>query len=104
MNREEFEIIKGISCGEITPQELVKKLQNKEPRCLLSGYTLTRRSFVIDLGFDGSITKYVDDEEKPINNILDCIPNKRVYPAKSDFEFCQILQSYGIEIPFTCFI
>lgn len=103
MNKREFDILQGNYPGNITAEEIYNKLWNKKPRILLYGYTISRKSFVIELNFDGKICKYVDDIEISFNNINDCVPSKRVYPAKSDFEFCKLLQSYGIDIPFTYF-
>ena len=35
---------------------------------------------------------------------LKCVPDKRVYPERCDYEFCKLLYSKGINIPFTTFV
>jgi hypothetical protein len=102
MNIEEFEKLKNID--EIENLITVNDMINKEPRTLIYGYTIDRDTFeiIIDYG-DGEIKKFIDDVEYIIESNYDFIPNKRVYPAKSDFEFCKLLIQRGIDIPFTIF-
>lgn len=77
------------------------------PRTLLFGYNSAKNSFHVYL--DGGyihrliytwreeILSHREEEEM---DIRDMIPDKRVYPASTDFEFAKLALGRGIEIPF----
>lgn len=82
-------------------------------RTLMFGYNCNRDTFHL-YWMNGAIhsvyynwtTKRLADfplifKEKILASI--CVPNKRVYPARCDYEFCKLLLSKGVYIPFTTF-
>lgn len=110
MQKEQFNKLKEMNaCNLITAEQLTSRID----RTLLYGYTCDRRTFHVYLK-DGEIYAIVYDmpfeEQTPralssicVNSNQDYIPDKRVYPAKSDYEFCSLLISRGVDIPFTFF-
>lgn len=105
MNKEEFKIL----TTSIDSKNLitVDRMVNKEDRTLIHGYTCERHTFDVEL-IDGVIEVWVTPfGEKPkrveVKSNHDFVPDKRVYPDQSDFEFCMLLQQSGIDIPFTTF-
>lgn len=102
MTKQEYDLLYGNN-NLIT----VNDLRNKEDRILIHGYTLERDTFIIELN-NGKFIKIIEQyNKKPvflsIETNYDFIPDKRVYPKSSDFEFCKLLISRGIDIPFTSF-
>lgn len=98
MNLTEYEEIqKGQKL--ITIDDLV----NKSDRVLLYGYTIERKDFTILL-LRGKIIKVVNYKESEITTNDDYIPNKRVYPHHSDYEFCSLLMNKGYDVPYTTHI
>jgi len=82
-------------------------LNNLQDRTLLYGYDCARITHHVYLK-NRKIYAVVYDYNKElvINNIHkneDYVPNKRLYPARCDFEFCCILKDKGIYLPFTTF-
>lgn len=90
----------------------IDDLKDKSDRTLIHGYTCDRDTFDIVLS-GGQIRKYVTEKmdvapwyiqrEMEIVQNEDYIPNKRVYPDRSDFEFCQLLIHRGYRVPFTTY-
>lgn len=84
-----------------------KDLTNKQNRTLLYGYTLERNTWHVYLKDNAIYTVVYGYKEEPkeciVKDNFDYIPDKRVYPAKSDYEFCSLLIRQGINIPFTSF-
>lgn len=83
-------------------------LQDYTDRTLIYGYTCDRDTFHIYLeGGEvcGCIYGFKAEEVTPLDlkTLEQCIPNKRVYPHGCDLEFCEMLISRGIYIPFTTF-
>lgn len=107
MRRGEYE---ALNAPEPTAAvvNLVAPLQNRRDRTLIWGYTTARDSFHVYLQ-DETIFRivYGRDWAEAIRgqHFLPSrlVPNKRVYPEASDFEFCKLLMSHGVEIPFTTF-
>lgn len=97
MTIEEYNMLNGIN-NFIT----VDELKNKKDRVLIYGYTLERQTFIIRLQ-DGKFIKTIGGDSKIIEHNSNFIPDKRVYPAESDYEFCSLLLSRGVFIPFTTF-
>ena len=100
-----------------TVRELVIRAENicgsKINRTLIYGYTCERRTFHVYLK-DLKIYVVVYDNDyatgKPapknmrqitVTSNRDFVPDKRVYPERSDFYFCKLLRERGVEIPFT---
>lgn len=84
-------------------------LVDQTPRTLLYGYTCDRETWHVYLA-DGAIHKVVYGYPKSLElyvhqsqglTLEDCVPNKRLYPEACDFEFCSLLTSRGINLPFT---
>lgn len=89
-----------------------RDLENQENRTLLYGYTVDRETFHVYLR-DGEIytvieRKIHDTPNKPsefrreleqiqVGQNENYVPNKRIYPEYSDFEFCHLLMRGGIE-------
>jgi len=92
------------------PKEVLlgKNLINNLNRTLLYGYTCDRDTWHVYLE-DGIIYTVVynarEDEIKfnivPINDNQDFVPNKRLYPARCDYEFCRLLKEHGVDMTFT---
>lgn len=97
-----------------TPQEqyiLVLHEVFGRDRTLIYGYNTNRDTFHLYLKdkqihsvyYNGVTGKLVGTPRSFSGKIRadDCVPNKRVYPARCDYEFCKLLLSKGIYIPFT---
>jgi hypothetical protein len=109
MTREQLEDVRDTNPIEnlITANDL----KNKEDRVLISGYTCDRTTFITELK-QGKIVTYLADSlykkgkvykrntYLEIEENSDYIPNKRVYPHKSDYEFCKLLEERGVGITF----
>lgn len=90
-------------------------LRNQEDRTLLYGYTCERLTWHVYLkdGVIHTITYNQTFENEGVNahqiteidikDNKDYVPNKRVYPALCDFEFCMLLRQNGVDIPFTTY-
>jgi len=84
-----------------------------ETRTLLYGYDGDRRTYHVFqhdrelhlvIYTPGSGGPNIHDHKHDLTlAIEDIIPNKRVYPALSDFGFCQALMNKGVGIPFTTY-
>jgi hypothetical protein len=115
MNKSQYN---KLSQKEVQPTTIgFSDLVNKKDRTLLYGYTIERDTFHVYLknkfihihiyGWDtddlqrGKFTKIT--KRGRVLPVEELIPNKRVYPAKSDYEFCKKLLDMGCEIPFTTF-
>ena len=101
MTKEEFEQFYETDDSYIT----VDDLTNTSPRDLIYGYTKDRETFILQLDDGGSFVRHYGSGESTMKEILPeiCIPNKRVYPDASDYEFCTLLKERGIIIPFTIY-
>ena len=90
------------------PPLTVDDLEDKSERTLLYGYDCDRKTHHVFIQ-DGRIQvcKYLlndfddDCEFVDVTGDADYVPNKRVYPTRSDFEFCRLLCQRGVYIPFT---
>lgn len=87
-------------------------LSNQAPRTLLYGYDVQRNTFHVYLNEQGQLVRVlydadgflIDGYQAVTLNAEECVPNKRVYPGKSDFEFCRLLaRMLGRDLPFTTF-
>lgn len=112
MKREEFDKLEQ---KEKAPEPLIstQDLNNKQDRTLLYGYTCDRDTWHVYLK-NGNIHTVlyrnsafreipVGLKEIQIKANQDYIPNKRLYPAACDYEFCMLLQDSGYHLPFTNF-
>lgn len=90
----------------------VTDLINREPRILVYGYTCERNTFILELTQDGKFQRTIKNPYKGIylSGPPDefachdrCVPDKRVYPAKSDYEFCKLLKNRGVQVYYTGF-
>ena len=104
MKKEEY-----LDLLNITRKEALinaKDLQNKSERTLLYGYDCNRNTFHVYIK-DAKIhvvrynSKNIEELDVKTND--DYIPNKRVYAEYSDYEFCKLLLSQDVYIPFTAF-
>lgn len=110
MKLEEFQSTKWSGAEEIPPTVSVDELTNQSERTLLYGYTSERATWQVVL-LDGKIVRAVWsygeeanlEEHSTWQNANRLIPNKRLYPERCDFEFCTLLYSKGILLPFTTF-
>jgi hypothetical protein len=118
MNQTQFESVQHFQKNRVDMQTVkISEIQNPDrDRTLIYGYTCNRDTFHIYLQH-GGIHRVVYsppsvNEEKITRQIFMyetntwmhaefAVPNKRVYPAASDFDFCMLLTSKGIHIPFT---
>ncbi|WP_373261931.1 hypothetical protein [Hungatella hathewayi] len=112
MKRKEFDKIEQ---KEKTPEPLIstQDLNNKQDRTLLYGYTCNRATWHVYLkNGDIHIVVYrnsafreipVGLKEVRVKANQDYIPDKRLYPAACDYEFCRLLKEAGCHLPFTNF-
>lgn len=102
MTKEEFESLTNRNSNAIIS---VDDLKNKENRTLIYGYTLDRSTHHVYLK-DGRIYCCVYDDDIIKREVVwndDYVPDKRIYPARSDYEFCLLLKLAGVYLPFTNF-
>lgn len=106
MKIEEYEKL----MGEVESVLTVDSLENKTPRTLLYGYTCSRDTWHVFINqFSEIVTiMYGYGDNAPLNIIPiqsneDFIPDKRLYPACCDFEFCLLLKQKGIHLNFTTY-
>lgn len=86
-------------------------LTDKTPRTLVYGYTCSRDTWHLYLTEQGMFELAVYDHDGfhvdswTVESVLpnECLPDKRIYAQKSDFEFCQLLMHCGERLPFTTF-
>ncbi len=108
MTPQEFEIL---SNRVPTPQRI--GTTGYDTATLLYGYDSERRTYhvfqhdneihlvIYTPGTDGpTIHEHKHDVTLPVDEIM---PNKRVYPALSDFNFCRALMNKGYSVPFTTY-
>ena len=100
MTKEEYE-----SLREVEPRIYLHDLKDLSSSTLIYGYTCDR-TFEIFVDYDGFSlwrdNKLVVDGDESILAEW-CVPDKRVYPEQSDYEFCKLLKQRGVFIPFTTF-
>lgn len=99
MTKKEFEILE--SWALVTG----KDLSNSEDRTLLYGYTFNRETYHVYLK-DGEIHAIVYEgfhlvKEMNVKDNFDYGSCKRLYPAKCDYEFCQLLRERQVSLPFS---
>ncbi len=109
MNIYEYNLITEYKDKLIT----INDLRNKRDRILIYGHTIERFTFIIEIingeikktlikfGYDTNYTQLYSYPDITCNE--DYIPNKRIFPNDSDFEFCYLLKSKGLYLPFTTF-
>ena len=89
-------------------------LFNQSPRTLLYGYTCARDTYHVYLDGEGCVNKFIYDyhnktlfhkKYEVLTNVdlPDLIPDKRVYPESTDYEFLLILLTNQVYVPFTCY-
>lgn len=86
----------------------IECLKNKKPRTLLYGYTCARETWHVYIDENHVIrtVEYIrgdDCKEILVEDNRQYIPNKRLYPAKCDYEFCFLLKRAGYDLPFTTY-
>jgi len=97
---------------ERPPEEkiAVAMLANRNDRTLVFGYDVDRNTFHLFIrggelrkvvyrnqGEEADILSFASGEFAP----AECVPNKRVYPERCDFEFCHLVAERGVMVPFT---
>jgi len=119
MNALEFE---QITSGAKAPRRVpgIDDLKNREPRTLIYGYDGGRNDFHVYIGTDGLIhvMRYTLRARNSEDGLIfthfagesggrkapdGFVPAKRAYPESCDAEFCELLFSFGVKIPFTGF-
>lgn len=98
-------------------------LGNQSDRTLIYGYTTERDTFhvyllhgvihvlVYESGFNFADRPDLNRPSKLVSHQTEAelssnhqyVPNKRVYPAACDYEFCAMLMRCGVNIPFTTY-
>lgn len=111
MTKEQLEIIQA-EVVESAPTVSAKEIFNHQPRTLLWGYTCDRDSFHVYLDGMGFIHRVTymktSGEDVLLSHVKGTeleakllVPNKRVYPEATDFEFAKLLKEKGIEVTYT---
>lgn len=89
----------------------------KEDRTLIYGYTCEHETFhtyikdgeihtivySLEYNVSNSGTHPIDMREINVSVNEQYIPDKRIYPEASDYLFCALLNSRGVDLPFTTF-
>lgn len=102
MNRKEFDSLPGAKITVPT----IHSSAFREEKTLLYGYNVDRGTFhVYSHGGRIHLLIYITEGVKSYQvhdlwNCEDLIPNKRVYPERSDYKFCREVQNQGVRIPF----
>lgn len=88
-------------------------LENKQDRTLLYGYTCDRDTWHVYLKKGNIHTVIYRNnlcrnfpiglKEVLVKTNQDYIPNKRLYPAACDYEFCKLLKDMDCHLPFTSY-
>ncbi len=106
MNKQEFQ---ALLAKEKRSSVLVdcEDLLDITNRTLLYGYTCDRDTWHVYIQ-DGVIytviyTNRREPLEQRVTRNEDFVPNKRLYPESCDLEFCELLLSKGVRLPFTTF-
>jgi hypothetical protein len=95
-----------------TPERLsAKMLHNRRRRTLIWGYDTERHSFHVYIGNDDKlhIVSYTSEgyllshKTEDAASPQEYVPNKRVYPAACDVQFCRLLVGADVRIPYTTF-
>jgi hypothetical protein len=108
MNHEQYVEVQRLTRR---PQMVeVNDLMNLADRTLIYGYDCDRNTFHLYLKDNLFVRIYYTFEKKILSSDIgpfmiatECVPDKRVYPECCDFDFCVLLHSKGIDIPFTGF-
>ena len=101
MNREECESLRTIEAVEPT----VHASEIEAPiGLLLDGYTTERNTFRVYLGHGELVVEILDyqdniifSESRESWDVQDLVPNKRIYPENTNFEFVSLLRARGAE-------
>jgi hypothetical protein len=107
MNRDEYEELRGVGAPE--PMISVEELDGPD-RTLLYGYDVSRNTYhahlqhgeihlVVELGYQGRKI-HTSGTTRALG---DLVPNKRAYPAKTDYQFARLCAVRGVDITFTTF-
>ena len=95
-------------------QDIEVKFFNLNPRTLLYGYTCARDTFHVYFDDESYVNKFIYDyynktlfhkKYEILTNVDlgDLVPDKRVYPESTDYEFLLILLTNQVYVPFTCY-
>lgn len=103
MNKEELKKLVHASSKTV----VIDDLEDKSDRTLLYGYELDRTTKHVYLK-DGKIFVVIYGYGEPPREIgvednESYIPRKRIYPEKSDYEFCKLLVERGYSLTFLPF-
>lgn len=111
MDKDQFSHLQRLQEG--SQKVSVDMLRSDRPRTLMYGYDGEKNTFHLYLD-DQKVMHSVyyepawpflllSHESGSDLDVQKCMPNKRVYPERCDFEFCEILKRMGALIPFTSF-
>lgn len=104
MNADQYQALQNSNFDRLLTAD---NLADKTPRTLVYGYTCTGDSWHVFLDHDGQIKTVAYSSEKnplqtiDITNNRSFVPDKRIYPQFCDFEFCSLLKSQDVPLPFT---
>lgn len=108
MTETEFKQFKNLKVSAKTVNVL--DLRDLSDRTLIYGYDIDKYTYhlylkdcVFHIVLYNSEGYNVLHKERAILPIVECIPDKRVYPECCDYEFSVLLLKNGIEIPYTNF-
>lgn len=113
MTKAEIKLLDDIIKGKEMPIGILDLIPFVEDRTLLYGYTCQRDTFhvyiknnqihavVYNTDYSQNIPKPMNMREITITSNRDYIPDKRLYPEKCDYRFCEMLARRDISLPFT---
>lgn len=108
MNKAEYEKLSNSSTNSATITASV--LKDRTPRTLVYGYELDRKTRHIYLSQQGDLVDVIYDHNKLLIQeksgelvMAACVPSKRAYPSKCDYEFCAYLAAHGVDLVYTTF-
>lgn len=107
MNRDQFAALSSV--GEPKPTIAVWEIEGPD-RTLLYGYDVDRSTFHVYLK-DGEIHRLLQighngrirHSSSTAHLAVDLVPDKRAYPAKTDYLFAKLCAERGVPITFTTF-
>ena len=113
MTLKELELLNSLEHKQFETIK-VEDLSNTEDRTLIYGYTCERKDFhvyikdkkicVVIYRTTYSPLRRPEQMQEIIPTIArEYVPDKRIYPAACDFEFCRLLQDRGVTLPFTSY-
>lgn len=119
MNHNQLNVVKSVRDNDeekigISNPITINDLKDKSDRTLLYGYDCDRKTchlyldngkfiFVRYDGVYGDVYNVTGLDKIESSDLVEIVPNKRLYPERCDYEFCALLTKYCCNYTFTNF-